>query len=301
MDDVKISVNNDSDDPIEKKPAAKRKLVRKTAPKIDKTKTVSKKTERGGFFSSVITFVVTALIVGGAIYAWQNRNLEKNVTKVREDARNTRMSFEKTIEGLKDKLSGVESENEELKMTKEELEERVKLLDGAKKEFINEDIGLSFFYPAIFGDVELVIEEVASSTKFVGKFSKIDTLSFGGISGDYVLTSTTSPIDFLENQGFYERKNSYYFIPAGSNDNQDYEIIPTKIIKTKTGEALLVDKGSFISSEGEEKQSVDIGENIGALVNLKGGEYSGLAFINKDFGIMPLESFESLLETIEVN
>lgn len=301
MDGVKISINHDTDEPVEDKAAPKRKLIRKPAPKASVSRMASRGAQKGGWFSSLITFVITAAIVGGAIYAWQNKTLDENVLKITEDARSTRMDFEKKIENLKNTLNGIQTENEELKMTKSELEERVKLLDGAKKDFANEDIGLVFSYPAIFGDVDLTIENVGSSTKFTGKFSKVDTLSFAGISKDFELTSTTSAIDFLESQGYYEKKNNYYFIPAGAIDNQDYEIMPIKIIKTRSGQALLLDKNSFLASDDEEKQTIDIGENIGALVNLAADNYHGVAFMNKDFGVMPLESFESLLKTIETN
>lgn len=300
MDGVKISINHDTEEPIKKKPAPKKKIVRKATPQAATQRTVSKGAQKGGLLTLLVTFVVTAALVGGGIYAWQNKTLEESVGKITEDARSTRMSFQKELENLKNKLSGVESENEELKMTKQELEERVKLLDGAKKDFTSEEIGISFSYPAIFGDIDLRIDEIGSSTKFVGKFSEVDSLIFGGISKDYESSSTSSAIDFLENQGFYERKNKYYFIPAGETDREDYEIIPVKIIKTRSDEALLLDKKSFIAALDEDKQNIEIGENIGALINLDKDEYYGMGFLNKDLGVMPLESFEGMLKTVEV-
>ena len=316
MDGVKISVNETGDSqeekPLKKKAAVRKKVVRRKAVKkvaaLEKTEKIekkSKKENKGGISITIISIFITALIVGGAIYVWQNKAADKDVEKVSSDARSSRQEFEKRLDNLKEKLSGTEKEKEELLKNKEELEEKAKLLEDAKKNYINEEMGLSFLYPAIFGEAKIEIIEMATGTKFIGKFSKNDKLIFGGVSADYVRASTSTVMDFIDTRGFADKKNKYYYQPGGMDENIDFEIQPAKIVGYRGGEALLLNKKSFDGQDEFSKNSgeafIDIGENLGGLFNLKNKEYKGIAFVNMDFSLMNMDAFIEMLKTIEVN
>ena len=316
MDGVKIFVNDDADSqeekqekrPVKKKAVVRRKVVRKKAVKKiimpEKVERKAKTEKKSGILSMAISIFVTALVVGGAIYVWQSKVADKDVEKVSSDARSTRQEFEKRLDNLKEKLSGAKKEKEELLETKMELEEKAKLLENAKKNYINDEMGFSFLYPAIFGNVEIEIIRTATGTKFIGKFSKNDKLIFGGASADYERESTSTVMDFIDTSGFIDKKNKYYYQSCGEDKNTDFEIQPAKIVGYRGGEALLLDKKSFAGqdefTENSGKPFIDIGENLGGLFNLKKDEYKGVAFVNTDFSLMNIEAFTEMLKTIEV-
>ncbi len=293
MDGVKISINQDN----KKEGGAKKRVVKKRV----KTKSSKTRSSGGSFLSSVFVFLLTALIVGGAIYAWQNRQAKKSIDEVRSGARNARIEMEKRMENLKNKLSTVKKKIDELQNENKKLSERVKLLNEAHIDYDNPEIGISFSYPALFGEVELKINKNASSTKFVGTFTEAKSIVFGGVNKDYVLASSSDKIDFFDNFGYLTDDDKYYFLPAGETESKDYELIPVKIIKSQAGEVLVLNKSSFLKNEDKDNlRDVNIGENLGALVNLSKENYMSLTFLDKDFGVMPQESFESMLKTIKL-
>ncbi|PLX27450.1 hypothetical protein C0583_04015 [Candidatus Parcubacteria bacterium] len=296
MGSLNISVNKEEES---KKPAKKRGRPRKATIKTvaksaeiktsvaearKKSKTVDKqkdskknpKKERN-ILTTIISAVVVSLIVGGVIYAWKTDEGKKKIDQLRSDAKAVRVGFEQDIDRLKNKLTGIETENEELKNTTKELEEQVKLLNGAKKDFVDPELGISFDYPATFGDVVLEMVDGKTGKKFKGTFSKNEKLVFGGVSSDYEPMATTTIVEFLETQGFYERRDNYYFIGIGEDrESEDIEMIPSKGIEYDDNVALIIYKNSFVLDEGADGLPVNIGENIGALVNLEGDNFFGL-------------------------
>lgn len=298
MDGVKISVNKDeAKKPSAPKAADKAKTGKKPRPSPAKAK-------QGHFGLITASIIITALIVGGGIYLWKDKEYEANVGRLSESAQTTRLEFEQRIDGLKNKILGLEKNYKELETENQELKERVALLDGAKKEFSDSSLGLSFEYPALFGEVKVAILEGATGTSFMGEFTKNDTLKFGGISRNYASDSTSTAIGVLDTLGYFENRNKYYYQAAGDGKDQDHELQPAKIIGASGTEVLLLDKKSFVGqdgfSEAAGKKYIDIGENIVGLANLKSSEYGGVSFLNMDFGIMPLENFENMLRSIEV-
>lgn len=314
MDGVKILVNdeseNDTVNEVEKKeakPAAKKKTTlrkKSVSEKKDESRNFERAKDSGGLMSLITSVVVTAIIVGGGIYFWQNSTTGKNLKKISAEATASKEEFEKRLENLKEKLSGTEKEKEDLLASKKELEEKAELLKSAKKQYTNNDLGLSFLYPAVFGEVTVEFTEKASSTIFNGKFSLNDKLVFGGVSTNFVREATSSIYDFKETLGFLDQKNKYYFEEPGKRDSTKFEIQPAKIIGYRGGEALVINKKSFIGQDDFSKNAgkpfVDIGENVGALLNLKKEKYKGVAFVNMDFGLMPMEGFEEMLKSVEV-
>ena len=258
-------------------------------------KTLDRKEKRGGFASFLITAIVVVAIVGGGIYTWQQKVGDGKVEVIKNESETLKMDFEKRLSNLKNKLSGFQLDQEELKKTQEELDKTNQLLSSAKKEFISEELGISFLYPAVFGEAKIVFDNTEEDFRFIGTFEDNDKLIFGGVSSGYV-SSSTGVYSFIESLGFDKTRNKYRFL-TWEKENK-FEINPTKIINMGKGEALLINKDSF-SLEGDKEVPVDIGLNIGVVINLDNEQYPGISFVNSDFGILSLEDFENMIKTIE--
>lgn len=325
MNGVKISVKNDDTEGASRKKPNKKPVSRQPKKKAANSKPAAKikpsetakgqpavKKEpiknsastaqrgKGGLVNILVSVGLTTLIVGGGVYAWQQKTTTKDVEGVRKDARENRISFEQRLDDIKNKLTGAESENVELKKQKEELAVKAQILNEAKLEFMDEYLGLKFSYPAAFGKVNLDIIDGKDGKKFLGTFELNDKFMFGGTSADYVPNATSTDYKFMETQGFADERNAYYFLPTGSSQNRDYKLAPAKVIGRSGGEALLLDANSF-AEPGEDTPEVGIAQNIGLLANLEGDEFSGVAWINMDLGMLPLDDFEALAKSIETD
>ncbi len=306
MDGVKISVNQEEGEVPQKKKGGR---PRKAATRAESVESRSesndapaserrpKKKEKGGFFSTLITMVVTAIVVGGAIYAWQKNSSKDSINNLSEEARRARMDLEQRLTQVKDKLSGVETENQKLKDTTKELEEYANLLKGAKLEFTDKELGISFEYPAVLGEAK--VEKVAGAKGFQikGSFAKNQKLLFGGISADYAAAASTTALDIMINQGYLEKESKFYFQKEGKLDATDYAFVPTKKISDR---AVLLDKKSFAAAEGA-APAIDLGENVAVLINTGSDKFHGLAFVDQDLGQMPIENLEALAKSVQKN
>lgn len=267
-----------------------------SAPEI-KYESASK--ERKSFLSTLIMIVATSLIVGGTVYTWQKNNVEKKVNQVKQETDSIKIDFENRLSGLKDKLSGVETENNSLKTTNDDLKAKVDLLADAKLNYTSPDLGVSFEYPASLGEVKLAISSGETGKVFKGEFSGNSKLFFGGVAADYS-KATGTEAEFTDTLGYEKKKNVYYYeYAAEKNKPMQYKINPINIIKTKSGEALMVDKKSFV--DAQEKPQININENIGAIINIKKGGFTGMAFVNQDLGAFSLIDFGAMLESMDVN
>jgi hypothetical protein len=299
LDGVKVAVGKKIKKEVSKRPleniAVKKTRVKKLSKEIINNKIMSEAKPSNGILKIIIAIVVTALIVGGGIYAWQNSSVQKKLSQVSEESRTSRMEYESRLTNLKDQVSTFENENKQLKTDKESLLNKMKLLATAKKEYSNSDLGINFVYPASLGDLTVNTEKGATGNKLNGIFSETDKVIMNGVSKDYSLASSTasSSINFLNSTGYYKKGDKYYFQIPGKKDATDYEIKPVKIIKAQDSEILVVNKTSFGGK-------IDIGENIGALINVKNENFSGLAFMDYDFGVLPLADFEKMLEKMVI-
>lgn len=310
MDAIKISVENDSNEEGEKKKVKQKKVVKKTAVKATKKKLDKKETKRnkvkrnkakGGFISHLLVFVITASVVGGAIYYWQGDKGKKSLDKLQSDARNARISFDDKISSIKSKLQGVEDENKELKETTKELEEKTVLLDGALKKYSNSNLLISFQYPVLFGDVNVNVEETENGKKFVGTFSKNEQLVFGGVTPDYAVASTSISDPFLDTLG-YERDGNDLILKNIHGEDSEYKVEAMRVVDTRFSEALMLNKDSFVVAGNDgESWDLGLGQNIGAVVNLKDTDFPGIAFVDKSTATFPLTDFEEMLKSIEVS
>ena len=85
-------------------------------------------------------------------------------------------------------------------------------------------------------------------------------------------------------------------------ESETYEVNPAKVVDIGGEEAILLDKNSFVQEDQEDNEAVpvDIGENVGFLVNLDNSEFSGIGFLNSDFSALPLAEFEDLIKTLKI-
>lgn len=307
MDAIKVSVEDGGDEKKEVKEAKKtvkrKKIIKKPVVKKQETKNLTKtktKTSKKGMFSHLLVFAITAAIVGGSIYYWQSIAGEEGLDKLRKDARNTRINLESRLSNIKNKLQGVESENEDLKETKKELEEKTTLLEGALKKYSNSDLKLSFHYPVLFGEVEVKITEDESGMRFVGTFSENDQLLFGGVNEEYDIASTSANNQFLDTFGFEERSDKYFYKNVHGDDDS-YKIEPMRIVDSRDGKILMLNKDGFVlEGETEDVWDFGLGQDIGAIANLDHDNYSGIAFVNKNTAKFPLADYEEMLKSLEV-
>lgn len=278
-----------------KKTTKKSRAVAQEKNTAKKSAKISKKKDTLTFITPII---ITALIVGGGIYLWQNSVSQKSINQAKDT----------TTDFFQKKLSEIESENTELKTVNEELESKAKLLDDAKKQFISEELGIAFLYPAVFGDVSLTVSEGETGEIFRGNFSNNDKLSFGGVSQSFSRATTTALINVLDTYGFKKRWTGYYFKHVSEQAITDYKIEPLDVIKLKSS-VVLVDKDSFdidqenarLDSARQESQVIGLGENhLAALVNLRSYTFGGIVFLNQDVDNFSLIEFGAMLETVEV-
>jgi len=318
---VKISVSHEGEEDnqpkvSDRKPAMKKPVRKKPRPTslgsassasagrrdkriVKKANIKKKKHESGGLKQLLVAVFITALIVGGGIYAWQKSSGTKIITNARKEALVTKMSFEERLANLKSKLTGVETENVELKERSEELTRRVELLNKAKIDFVDEELGLAFTYPALFGEIVITKTEIASGTKYLCTFTDNDKLIFGGVSTRFELprSQATATLAVIDTLGFSKKWRGYYWLGPGE---REHEINPVEVIKLDGGEALLVDRNSFEIDSEEDELPVDIGENVAVVFNLDNKDFPGLAFLNQDFGMLPLESYKEMISTIKI-
>jgi len=259
-----------------------------------------KRKKQKGLFSSFVSILITAVIVGGGIYAWQSNSKDKSVDDIMRDARNTRESFEKSLKNLEGKIRKVETENEELKTKKEELEEKVSLVTDAIKVFEDSRIGVSFTYPALFGDVHLKIIKGSEGNKFEGSFSNNPKFVFGGSSSDYLSTSTasTSLVSFLNFSGIEGKAEERVFKTTDLDGELKYKVNPAQQISFKGGDSFIVDAKSFVIESGQ--KDLDISLNVGAILNIDNEIFPGLAFLNSDLSVLSLENYRKILSSIEL-
>lgn len=301
----KISINNDggvkSGPPIKKIKKVKAGLKTKKITTGESGSVVSRSTKnnRGSVFFYLLVVVITAVVVGAGMHAWQKKHNSDSLLNIQKSARQTRIDFESRIAGLKDKISGFEAEKEELISENEELKKKAELIEKAKVNFQDEVLKLSFDYPARFGVLEISSTDKDGGKIFRGMFSDNEKFIFGCAGKDLSENTDAQKLSFLDSQGFLEKKDEYFFLPQGK-ETEKYKINPAKVINFQGGKALLVDNKSFISDEDGEVLEVDIGENVGVLFNLNSEVCRGGAFMNSDFGMLSLDDFIKIIESIKL-
>lgn len=285
MDSIKVSVAKNE----VKKPAPKKETVaakeRSEAPK---------KNGSGGMIGKLFSaIIVTALIIGGASYIWSSSITKEQVDKARGELTNIKSEMESKITDLQNKVVQVETENSDLKTNNEQLKGLADLLGQAKREFDSPELGIKFEYPASYGEVKWTIEKGEAGKIFSASFSNNSQLVFGGITKDYQAGNTGT---YTATQGWQKKSGKYFFIPADGSKPENFPITPLKVVKIDNNEILFLDNNSFATGT-----PFSVGENnLGALANLTGKEFTGLAILNKDIQAVTQADFEKIINSIEI-
>ncbi len=250
--------------------------------------------------TNLLSIVVTAAIVGGAIYAWQDKAKDDSLTKVQQDAKNVREGYERSLKNLENEKRKVTSENNNLKTENEELKTTVDSVRGAVKNYSNEELGISFSYPALFESVSY--EKIAgeSGEKFLIKFSKNESFYMSGVSTGYkeLEKASSTEANFDNFIKFEKDGEEYKYYVSLKGEEVEYKLNPIEVIPFSGGEALLVDSKSF--QLDDEQVAVSIGQNLGAILNTEKEGFSGVAMLNSDFGQLSPEDFKTFLKSVEI-
>jgi uncharacterized FlaG/YvyC family protein len=306
IDSVKINVKREASKKksAPKKRVASKKIVsKKQISLLDEVpQKITSTNSSNQFISLFISIIITAVVVGGGISVVQKLISSKHIMEAKNETENVKSEFQTKLEELKNKLQGTESENEELKNKEEKL---AHIISNAKREYENKNLGISFSYPASFGEVTVAYENGDAGKNFIGSFSEFNKLVFGGVTKDY---SVIRKLELIDTQGYRIRSGKYYFKSIGEGPDV-YEFEPFKILEVDDTEIPVIDKEDFmeesISAEAtvdEESSEVVIEQKnkILALVNLEGEEYTGMAFLDNDTEELPLDDFEGILNSIAV-
>lgn len=308
IDSLKVSVQPGAPD---NKKAPKRTIKKRTVAKkqINLSKEAS---SRHGSDARVMTLlfsvIATAVVVGVIISVVQKASSSREIKEVKKETESVKSEFQNRLEELKSKLQGTESENEELKSKEEKLQQ---IVSNAKAEYNNEELGISFSYPAVYGEVLINYEEGGSGKLFYGTFSDFNDLVFGGVSPDY---TTSRELALTDTQGYRQRGGKYYYKSLGE-DPVVYEVEVFKVLDAENTEIPVIDKENFLvpddvgpsfeevvaKAEGEEADVAEEKNKLLALINLEGDEFAGLAFLNNNTESVSLSDFEDILTSISVS
>jgi len=291
---LRVSVNNEGGEKRGRKP--KKKVEAERMDQIERPK--ARRVPKEGMMTTVIAILITAIVVGGGLYAWQREKINSTVNKITDDARNARLDLEKKLTNIKDKAQGLETEVEELKSKNQKLSEAESLLASAKIEFNNTELGIKFEYPASLGEAKVTIENGEGGKTIKGTFSKNDKLVFGGVSKNYQNKSTSTTTELLDFQGYKESGKKFFFLAPSSNVD-GYEMKTAGEIATGKGKAFLLNDKSFALKASSTEAVVNIGQNLAAVVNITNPDFGGVVFVNSDFGLMSVDNFKKLIGSIK--
>ncbi|MBU4216857.1 hypothetical protein L6270_03450 [Candidatus Parcubacteria bacterium] len=292
-EDLKVSVTNEGGEKRGRKP--KKRIEAERMDQIERPKA---RVPKEGMKMTVISVVITAIVVGGGLYAWQREKINSTVNSITEEARNTRVDLEKKLTNIKDKAQGLQTEVEELKSKNEKLSEAEALLANAKIEFNNTELGIKFEYPASLGEAKITIENGEGGKTIKGTFSKNDKLVFGGVSKNYQKQGSSTVTELLDFQGYKDVKKTVYFLAPSSNVD-GYEMTTAGEVVTGKGKAFLLNDKSFAMKASSTEAVVNIGQNLAAVVNITNPDFGGIIFVNSDFGMMSVDNFKKLIGSIK--
>ncbi len=241
-------------------------------------------------FSNLVIMIVVAIIAGGIVYAWQNSVKEKDVKEAKNVTRRVKEDFEKKVAILENKVEKVQKENLELKKAKEELESKLGILSQAKTEFNNNELGLYFLYPAVWGDANWSIE----GNKWNVSWTENASLVLGGTIKGYVATDTK---EFIE-LNLKEKRNKYYLEFYVDGEKLETEVSPREVITVEGGEVVLLNKNSTTEIDN---LPVKLANNmLLAFVQLEKEDYPVAVFVNKNIKELSEKDFLAMIKTIQI-
>lgn len=245
---------------------------------------------------TVIAIIITAVLVGGGVYAWQKTSQQS-----------TKESFNKQIAYLQSQITDLQqtptpviTENKIIPETST-LTEKLESTDSTDqpinkttiwKTYENQEIGFSFQYPENYGDFEIEVNEGETGKKFTGSFQNNKHFSLGAITEDYSAGRSGYFLDFVE---YLYEDNNYYHLMAL---NKKWLVEPIKTMTVNNQQVLIVNGHSYVEERNAQGPTINPGPNGGALINLPGtSEFKGIAIINHDITNLVQSDFEEIIKT----
>lgn len=254
-------------------------------------------------FTSIISSVLGVLIAGGAVYfVLSNSYSEKQIQLDNKTSAlhnqidsltEKQVQLNNQISTLQDQVDSLKKQNETLQPlptpTQTQSANNQNTVDW--KTYENKEIGLSFKYPASYGDFQISISNGWTGKIFKGNFQNNEFFSIGGITADYTEGRGAYFLDFVKY--LYEGEKYYHLMAL----DKRFLIEPTKTLSVDGQKVLIVNDNSYIEETGAQQPSMGPGANEGALVNLPGGasKFEGLAIRNST---LPQSDFEEILTTL---
>lgn len=234
---------------------------------------------------TIIAIALTAIIVGGGVYAWQKSSLQS-----------TEQSLQQQIKTLQSQIVSLQQVASPVTTTPETAQEPTQSTDEIAnwKTYENKELGFSFRYPASYGDFQVSINNGATGRKFTGLFQDNKYFSIGGLTADF---SAGQSGDFLDFGKYLNEGGKYYHLMVL---DKKWLLEPIKILTASGQKILIVNGNSYVEERNEDGPTINPGSNGGALINIPGsGEFKGVAVWNSDVNDLPQSSFEEILMTFK--
>jgi len=234
---------------------------------------------------TIITIIVTAIVVGGGVYAWQKSNL-----------RTTEQSLQQQITDMQNQIANLQKPTRPVVTTPETPQEPATPADVTAnwETCENKELGFSFRYPTSYGDFQISINNGEAGKKFTGNFQNNKYFSIGGITADYSAGRSGYFLDFVK---YLSEGGKYYHLMALDTKRL---VEPIKILTADGQKILIVNGNSYVEERNIEGPTINPGSNGGALINIpSSGEFKGLAVWNSDINNLPQIDFEEILMTFK--
>ena len=234
---------------------------------------------------TIIAVVITAIIVGGGVYAWQQSSLQF-----------TEQSLQQQINTLQGQIESLQQATPPVATTPETTQEPTQFPDETTtwKTYENIELGFSFEYPVSYGDFQISINDGETGKKFTGNFQNNKYFSIGGITTDF---SAGRPGYFLDFVKYLNEGGKYYHLMALG---KKYLVEPVKILTADGQKILIVNGDSYVEERNVQGPVINPDSNGGALINIPGsGKFKGVAVWNSDVNDLPQSNFEKILMTFK--
>lgn len=234
---------------------------------------------------TIIAVAITAIIVGGGVYAWQKISLQS-----------TEQSLQQQINTLQSQIESLQQATPPIATTPEITQEPTRSTGeiASWQTYENKELGFSFEYPVSYGDFQISINDGETGKKFTGNFQNNKYFSIGGITADFSAGRSGYFLDFVK---YLNESGKYYHLMAL---DKKWLVEPIKILTVDGQKILIVNGNSYVEERNVEGPTINPGSNGGALINLSGaGEFKGVAVWNSDINVLPQSNFEEILETFK--
>ncbi|HAU66431.1 MAG: hypothetical protein UT30_C0005G0047 [Candidatus Uhrbacteria bacterium GW2011_GWF2_39_13] len=234
---------------------------------------------------TIIAVVLTAIIVGGVVHAWQKIRLQSIEQSLQQQIN----TLQSQIESLQQTTPPVATTPETTQVPTQSTGET-----ASWQTYENKELEFSFRYPASYGNFQISINNGETGKKFTGNFQNNNHFSIGGITADYSSGRSAYFLDFVK---YLNEGGKYYHLMAL---DKKWLVEPTKILTADGQKILIVNGDSYVEERNVQGPTINPGSNGGALINMSGsGEFKGIAVWNDDVNDLPQSDFEEILMTFK--